>query len=132
MLFFIINQEDDIIKSELDIKLLESKNVKSNVNNEDYFIKDKSVQPQISSSSLLNLGSSDNFKVIKRINKKKQHKISNKNIFQTGDFIVLRSDLVNDWPTIWQVDSKCILQKYEPYCQNGKMFYRNMSKVNFL
>uniref|UniRef100_A0A1B0B3L3 DUF4211 domain-containing protein n=1 Tax=Glossina palpalis gambiensis TaxID=67801 RepID=A0A1B0B3L3_9MUSC len=46
----------------------------------------------------------------------------------TGDFIVLRSDLVNDWPTIWQVDSKCILQKYEPFYQNGKMFYRNMSK----
>uniref|UniRef100_A0A1B0G904 DUF4211 domain-containing protein n=1 Tax=Glossina morsitans morsitans TaxID=37546 RepID=A0A1B0G904_GLOMM len=48
--------------------------------------------------------------------------------FKTGDFIVLRSDLVNDWPTIWQVDSKCILQKYEPFYQNGKMFYRNMSK----
>ncbi|XP_055857096.1 uncharacterized protein LOC129919977 isoform X2 [Episyrphus balteatus] len=48
--------------------------------------------------------------------------------FKTGDFIVLRSDLVNDWPIIWQVDSKCILQKYESFCQNGKMFYRNMSK----
>ncbi|CAD7005589.1 unnamed protein product [Ceratitis capitata] len=47
--------------------------------------------------------------------------------FKTGDFIVLRSDLVNDWPTIWQVDTQCILQKYEPFCQNGKMFYRNMS-----
>lgn len=48
---------------------------------------------------------------------------------QTGDFIVLRTDLVNDWPTIWQVDSKCILQKYEAFYQNGKTFYRNMSKV---
>ncbi|XP_017493306.1 PREDICTED: coiled-coil domain-containing protein 82-like [Rhagoletis zephyria] len=48
-------------------------------------------------------------------------------ISQTGDFIVLRSDLVNDWPIIWQVDTQCILQKYEPFCQNGKMFYRNMS-----
>ncbi|KAL7732992.1 hypothetical protein ACLKA6_002799 [Drosophila palustris] len=48
--------------------------------------------------------------------------------FKTGDFIVLRADLVNDWPTIWQVDSKCILQKYEPFRQNGKTFYRNMSK----
>uniref|UniRef100_T1PHZ1 DUF4211 domain-containing protein n=1 Tax=Musca domestica TaxID=7370 RepID=T1PHZ1_MUSDO len=48
--------------------------------------------------------------------------------FKTGDFIVLRTDLVNDWPTIWQVDSKCILQKYEAFYQNGKTFYRNMSK----
>jgi len=39
---------------------------------------------------------------------------------------------VNDWPTIWQVDSKCILQKYEPFRQNGKTFYRNMSKVGLL
>ncbi|KAL5282340.1 QSER1 family protein [Megaselia abdita] len=96
--------------NQVEVKILTNKkyNINKTRENTEFSNNEKVFQNNISSTSLLDMSSSDNYK--------------------TGDFIVLKSDLVNDWPTIWQVDSKCILQKYEPYCQNGKMFYRNMSK----
>lgn len=50
--------------------------------------------------------------------------------FQTGDFIVSRQDVFLDWPAIWRVDSKTLLQKFEPFSNNGKTIYRSLSTVH--
>lgn len=49
--------------------------------------------------------------------------------FQTGDFIVSRQDIFHDWPAIWRVDSKTLLQKFEPFHTNNKTIYRSLSTV---
>lgn len=49
--------------------------------------------------------------------------------FQTGDFIVSRNDVFLDWPAVWRVDSKTLLQKFEPFHSNGKTIYRSLSTV---
>jgi hypothetical protein len=41
--------------------------------------------------------------------------------------VVIRSELSQDWPAIWRVDGKTLLQKYEPFEQNGSTLYRNIS-----
>lgn len=52
------------------------------------------------------------------------------NDFQTGDFIVSRQDVFqSDWPAIWRVDSKTLLQKFEPFHSNNKTIYRSLSTV---
>ncbi|KAJ6646601.1 Glutamine and serine-rich protein 1, partial [Pseudolycoriella hygida] len=43
-----------------------------------------------------------------------------------GDFVVSRAELIHDWPCIWRVDGKNLLQKYEPFTQNGKTLYKNI------
>lgn len=47
--------------------------------------------------------------------------------FKAGEFVVIKSELKDEWPAIWRVDGKTLLQKYEPFEQNGVTLYRNIS-----
>ncbi|CAG9836686.1 unnamed protein product [Diabrotica balteata] len=47
--------------------------------------------------------------------------------FKAGDFVVIKAELNEEWPAIWRVDGKTLLQKYEPFEQNGVTLYRNIS-----
>ncbi|CAF4935948.1 unnamed protein product [Pieris macdunnoughi] len=47
--------------------------------------------------------------------------------YQSGEFVALKNELAEMWPTIWRVDGKTLLQKYEPFEDNGKVLYRNIS-----
>lgn len=49
---------------------------------------------------------------------------------QTGEFVVIKSELTEEWPAIWRVDGKTLLQKYEPFEENGLTLYRNISTVS--
>lgn len=52
------------------------------------------------------------------------------NEFQSGNFIICRQDVLQEWPAIWRVDGKTLLQKFEPFQNNGKMIYRSISTVS--
>ncbi|XP_075214324.1 uncharacterized protein LOC142320438 isoform X3 [Lycorma delicatula] len=43
-----------------------------------------------------------------------------------NEFVALKQDLVEEWPTIWRVDGKSLLQKFEPFEQNGETLYKNI------
>ncbi|XP_061705734.1 serine-rich adhesin for platelets-like isoform X1 [Cydia pomonella] len=47
--------------------------------------------------------------------------------YQSGEFVAIKSELNEMWPSIWRVDGKTLLQKYEPFEENGKVLYRNIS-----
>ncbi|XP_047022941.1 uncharacterized protein LOC124632228 isoform X2 [Helicoverpa zea] len=47
--------------------------------------------------------------------------------YQSGEFIAIKAELNEMWPAIWRVDGKTLLQKYEPFEENGKVLYRNIS-----
>ncbi|CAG9861726.1 unnamed protein product [Phyllotreta striolata] len=49
--------------------------------------------------------------------------------FKPGEFVAIKSELKEEWPAIWRVDGKTLLQKYEPFEQNGTTLYRNISTV---
>lgn len=54
----------------------------------------------------------------------------NQDEFQSGDFIISRQDVLLDWPAIWRVDSKTLLQKFEPFQNSNKTVYRSLSTVS--
>lgn len=43
---------------------------------------------------------------------------------------MIKSELSEEWPAIWRVDGKTLLQKYEPFEQDGQTLYRNISTVS--
>ncbi|XP_026765176.1 mucin-12-like isoform X1 [Galleria mellonella] len=47
--------------------------------------------------------------------------------YQSGEFVAIKTELNEMWPSIWRVDGKTLLQKYEPFEENGKVLYRNIS-----
>ncbi|XP_014213242.1 uncharacterized protein LOC106642854 isoform X2 [Copidosoma floridanum] len=47
--------------------------------------------------------------------------------FKSGEFVVIKSDLEQEYPPLWRIDGKTLLQKYEPFQSNGKFLYRNIS-----
>ncbi|CAG9563033.1 unnamed protein product [Danaus chrysippus] len=47
--------------------------------------------------------------------------------YQSGEFVAIKSELNEMWPAIWRVDGKTLLQKYEPFENDGKVLYRNIS-----
>ncbi|RVE45086.1 hypothetical protein evm_010274 [Chilo suppressalis] len=47
--------------------------------------------------------------------------------YQSGEFVAIKTELNEMWPAIWRVDGKTLLQKYEPFEENGKVLYRNIS-----
>lgn len=49
--------------------------------------------------------------------------------FRFGDFIVARNELFQDWPALWRVDSKTLLQRFEPFQCDNKTIYRSISTV---
>lgn len=56
--------------------------------------------------------------------------LEQQNDFQSGDFIICRQEVFNDWPALWRIDGKSLLQKFEPFFNNGKMIYRSISTVS--
>ncbi|XP_076619480.1 uncharacterized protein LOC143340929 isoform X2 [Colletes latitarsis] len=45
----------------------------------------------------------------------------------SGEFVVIKTDLNEEYPALWRIDGKTLLQKYEPFKSNGKTLYRNIS-----
>ncbi|XP_050479450.1 uncharacterized protein LOC126868228 isoform X2 [Bombus huntii] len=45
----------------------------------------------------------------------------------SGEFVVIKADLDEEYPPLWRIDGKTLLQKYEPFKSNGKTLYRNIS-----
>uniref|UniRef100_A0A1Y1MPK1 DUF4211 domain-containing protein n=1 Tax=Photinus pyralis TaxID=7054 RepID=A0A1Y1MPK1_PHOPY len=53
--------------------------------------------------------------------------VGDDNPFKPGEFLVIKNELNEEWPAIWRVDGKTLLQKYEPFEQGGQTLYRNIS-----
>ncbi|XP_077285720.1 uncharacterized protein LOC143910943 isoform X2 [Arctopsyche grandis] len=47
--------------------------------------------------------------------------------YQAGEFLAIKAELSEAWPAIWRVDGKNLLQKFEPFDQNGNILYRSIS-----
>uniref|UniRef100_A0A6B2EBY5 Putative mucin-19 n=1 Tax=Phlebotomus kandelakii TaxID=1109342 RepID=A0A6B2EBY5_9DIPT len=48
--------------------------------------------------------------------------------FKIGQFIVnIQDEITHEWPKLWRVDGKNLLEKYEPILKAGKIVYRNES-----
>lgn len=50
----------------------------------------------------------------------------------TGEFVVIRKEMdEQEWPTIWRVEGKNLLQKFQSFKTNDKILYTNISTVSF-
>uniref|UniRef100_A0A1B0C828 DUF4211 domain-containing protein n=2 Tax=Lutzomyia longipalpis TaxID=7200 RepID=A0A1B0C828_LUTLO len=48
--------------------------------------------------------------------------------FKIGQFLVnIQDEVTHEWPKLWRVDGKNLLEKYEPILKAGKIVYRNES-----
>ncbi|XP_015123603.1 uncharacterized protein LOC107045755 isoform X2 [Diachasma alloeum] len=47
--------------------------------------------------------------------------------FKSGEFVVMKAELDEEYPALWRIDGKTLLQKYEPFVSNGRTLYRNIS-----
>lgn len=56
--------------------------------------------------------------------------VQNSDDFKSGDFVVSRLEVFQDWPPLWRVDGKTLLQKFEPFNNNNKTIYRSISTVS--
>lgn len=56
--------------------------------------------------------------------------VQNTDDFKSGDFVVSRLEVFQDWPPLWRVDGKTLLQKFEPFNSNNKTIYRSISTVS--
>lgn len=56
--------------------------------------------------------------------------IPNDDEFTSGDFVVSRMEVFQDWPPLWRIDGKTLLQKFEPFTHNNKTIYRSISTVS--
>lgn len=68
----------------------------------------------------------------KSINSTPVNKSNNSgNTFMTGNFLILKKDAQSGdplkHPCIWKIDGKALLQKYEPFEDDGKIKHRNTS-----
>jgi hypothetical protein len=46
---------------------------------------------------------------------------------QSGDFVIALVDMEKETPPIWRIQGKSLLQKFEPFEENGRLLYRNLS-----
>ncbi|XP_033210654.1 uncharacterized protein LOC117168873 isoform X2 [Belonocnema kinseyi] len=74
---------------------------------------------------------SNSSKLICKIDEKMLAAVSDEDIdispFKSGEFVVMKADLGIEFPPLWRIDGKTLLQKYEPFKSNGKTLYRNIS-----
>lgn len=56
--------------------------------------------------------------------------VQNTDDFKSGDFVVSRLEVFQEWPPLWRVDGKTLLQKFEPFNSNNKTIYRSISTVS--
>lgn len=52
--------------------------------------------------------------------------------FQSGSFLVLRTEAANVDPPLWKIDGKSLLQKYSAFMKDGKVLYKNTAEVRIL
>lgn len=45
---------------------------------------------------------------------------------------MIKADLNEEFPALWRIDGKTLLQKYEPFKSSGRTLYRNISTVIIL
>ncbi|XP_008559916.1 putative uncharacterized protein DDB_G0277255 isoform X1 [Microplitis demolitor] len=74
---------------------------------------------------------SDHKNSVLKIDEKLLASVSDEDIdispFKSGEFVVIKAELKEEYPALWRIDGKTLLQKYEPFDSNGKTLYRNIS-----
>lgn len=50
--------------------------------------------------------------------------------FHLGDFIIAKNEILNDWPLLWRVNGKTLLQRFEPLHASVRTVYRSIATVS--